>query len=93
MWYRFEEGRERGIPRVTRYQVAFYDMEKGCGCFDEAIYAPNEINKVIPYVETIEDVGNSDRTRVFVEFDNGDRYELKLKKLDKWRRYSNFYSK
>ena len=81
MWYRFEEGEPFGIPRIKEYQVAWYDMEHNGSCFDESFYKPYQINTVITYVETIEDINNCNRTRVFVNFDNGDVYELKLHKL------------
>lgn len=83
MWYRFEEGKDLGIPRIKDYQVCFYDMEHNGGCFDEDFYSPDEIGMVIPYVETIEDAGNCDRRRVFAHFDDGDTYELKLVKVDR----------
>lgn len=91
MWYRFEKGNSVGIPKIKEYQVAFYDMTRGGNCFDESFFEPDEVGKVIPYVETVEDEGNDDRTRVFVQFDNGDRYELKLEKIDDGRRCSRFY--
>ena len=74
MWYRFEEGNPIGIPRIKEYQVAFYNMCSNGYCFDEDFYSPNEIDKVIPYVETEEDIGNDDRSKVFVHFDDGDIY-------------------
>lgn len=80
MWYRFEEGNPVGIPRIKQYQVAFYDMTRDGACFDEYFYSPDEINQVMPFVETAEDIYNSDRTKVFVHFDNGDEYELKMEK-------------
>lgn len=82
MWYKFEDGNPIGIPRIKQYQVAFYDMTNDGKCFDEDFYSPDEIDKVIPFVETIEDVGNDDRTRVFIYFDNGDQYELKMEKVN-----------
>lgn len=83
MWYRFEDGNSVGIPRIKEYRVAFYDTTQNGECFDESYYSPDEINKVIPYVETIEDKDDYDRTRVFACFDNGDIYELKLIKVNK----------
>jgi hypothetical protein len=80
MWYRFEEGKL--VPRIKRYQVAFYDMVIDGMCFDEDFYSPDEINKVMPYIETIEDINNRDRSKVFVHFDNGDIYELKMEKIE-----------
>lgn len=91
MWYRFEKGNPFGIPRVKEYQVAWYDMDMDGSCFDESFYQPDEIGMVIPYVETIEDENHHDRSRVFVHFDNGDIYELKLEKIEKGRRCSKFY--
>ena len=90
MWYKFEEGNPIGIPRVKKYQVAWYDMGHKGDCFDESFYTPNEIDAVMPFIETVEDVNNSDRSRVFVHFDNGDVYELKLELLNSNKRYSNF---
>ena len=90
MWYRFEEGNPVGIPRVKSYRVAFYDMTQNGSCFDETCYPPNKIHKVIPYVETLEDRDNYDRTRVFAHFDDGDVYELKLEKVNK-KYLTNFY--
>lgn len=91
MWYRFEEGNPVGIPRILGYQVAFYDMNHRGDCFDESFLKPEDIGLVMPYVETIEDEGHRSRTRVFARFDNGDEYELKLVKIDKNSRCSNFY--
>ena len=90
MWYRFEEGNPIGIPRVKSYHVAFYDMTNDEGCFDESFFKPDEVVRAMPYVETIEDEGKDDRTRVFVHFDDGDMYELKLVKVDK-NKGSYFY--
>ena len=91
MWYRFEEGNPFGIPRVKHYQVAWYDMDMGGNCFDESYYNPDEIDRAITHVETIEDKNHHDRSRVFVRFDNDDVYELKLEKIDKEHDCSNFY--
>ena len=74
MWYRFEEGNPIGSPRVKRYHVAFYDMTNDEGCFDESFFKPDEVARAMPYVETIEDEGKDDRTRVFVHFDDDDMY-------------------
>ena len=78
MWYRFEEGNPVGIPRVKEYHVAFYDMERDGHCFDEDFFKPEDIALAIPFVETDEDKDNADRHRVFVNFDDGQIYELKL---------------
>jgi hypothetical protein len=91
MWYRFEEGNPKGIPRIKNYHLAWYDMTRNGSCFDESFFEPNEIGKVMPYVETVEDEGKNDRARVFVHFDDGDTYELKLVKIDNGKRCSNFY--
>lgn len=91
MWYRFEDDNSVGIPRIKEYQVAFYDMTMNGSCFDESFFPPDEIERVMPFVETIEDIGNDDRTRVFVYFDDGEMYELKLERISKERRCSRFY--
>lgn len=94
MWYKSVPGSIKGVPRVASYHVAFYDMTRDGSCFDESFFKPEDIHKVIPYVETIEDEGNDDRTRVFVHMDDGDVYELKLVKLTdaqiKYRTTSQF---
>ena len=93
MWYRFEEGSNIGIPRIKGYQVAFYDMTRGGKCFDEGLYSPDKIFDVVTYLETVEDEGNPDRRRVFVHFDNGDEYEMKLHKISKEQSTSVFSAK
>ena len=82
MWYRFEENSLVGIPRVKEYQVAFYNMACGGDCFDESFFEPKEVFKVMPFVETIEDEEGIVRSKVFVHFDDGDIYELKLEKVN-----------
>jgi len=79
MWYRFEEGNPIGVLDVKYYQVAWYNNGV---CFDEDFFTPDEIESVITYVETIEDTKREDRSRVFVCFGNGDKYELKLEKIE-----------
>lgn len=90
MWYRFKEGIHEAIPRVIGYQVALYDMTRGGKCFDESFFKPDDIDNVITFAETIEDIGNQDRRKVFVHFDNGDVYEIKLEKVDN-RTRGRFY--
>ena len=91
MWYRFEKDNPIGIPRIKKYQVAFYNMERNGDCFDEGFYKPEDIDLAIIHVETVEDISNFVRTRVFAHFDDGEQYELKLEKIEKGRRCSNFY--
>lgn len=91
MWYRFKESVHQAIPRIKEYQVAFYDTTRDGKCFDESFFKPDEIDNVITYVETIEDINKQDRIRVFACFDNGDRYEIKLVKIDEGKRCSRFY--
>lgn len=90
MWFKFEKDNSVGTPRIKNYQVAWYDMEHGGSCFDESFYKPEEIGTVITYVETVEDEGHCDRRRVFVHFDDGEKYELKLERIEKGRRCSKF---
>lgn len=85
MWYKFENGKSMGTPRIKEYQVAWYDMEHGGYCFDENFYKPEDIGTAIAYVETIEDEGHRCRTRVFACFDDGEQYELKLERIEKGR--------
>ena len=91
MWYRFEKGNDVGIPRIKCYQICWYDMERNGVCFDEDFYLPNEVDRAISFVETVEDEDSLDRRRVFVHFDDGDEYELKLIKIDKNQKNGYFY--
>ena len=101
MWYKFIKGEPKGRLRVKQVQVAWYDMERNGDGFDEDWVMPAEddaktlerIGSVLDYVETIEDENNCDRSRVFVHMDNGDVYELLMKKLteDQFAECNNFY--
>lgn len=84
MWYRFEKDSPKGICRVKSLHICWYDMKYFNGdCFDEDWVSPDGIDRVISYVETVEDENNTDRSRVFVHMDNGDVYELLMRKLSK----------
>lgn len=102
MWFKFEKGKSKGKLRIKHVQVAWYDMERNGDCFDESFVFPSpedesktlaNIGMILPYVETVEDESKSDRSRVFVHFDNGDVYELKMEKLSKEQieKCNNFY--
>lgn len=102
MWFKFRKGISKGILRVKNVQIAWYDMERNGECFDESFVLPSpegesktleNIGMILPYVETEEDKTKSDRSRVFVHFDNGDVYELKMEKLSKEQiaKCNNFY--
>ena len=79
MWYRFEEGNPKGIPRATNYQVCFYENGQ---CYDEMFCTIDKVEHVMPFVETIEDKNKEDHSKVFVHFDNGDRYEIRMEKVN-----------
>ena len=81
MWYKTVKNEIKKICRVKSLHICWYDMENNGDCFDEDWVSPDGINRVIPYVETIEDENNQDRSRVFVHMDNGDVYELLMRKL------------
>ena len=76
-------------------------MEQNGDCFDEDFVLPKDndaktlesIGMILPYVETVEDVNKTDRSRVFVHMNNGDVYELKMEKLSKeqLKHCNNFY--
>lgn len=102
MWFRFSNGSSKGTLRIKHVQVVWYDMERNGDCFDESFVFPSpedesktlaNIGMVLPYVETVEDEGKHDKSRVFVHFDNNDVYELKMEKLSKKQieKCSNFY--
>ena len=85
MWYK------NGVPRIKNYHLAWYDTTRDGSCFDESFFEPDEVDRVIPFVETIEDEGKDDRSKVFAHFDNDDMYELKLEKIEDKSKCSNFY--
>lgn len=82
MLYRFSKDYTKAVCRVKNIQIAWYDMERGRDGFDESftdVSTPTE--QILAFVKTEEDKNNSDRSRVFVNMDNGDRYELIMKKV------------
>lgn len=82
MLYRFPKGCVKGICRVKNIQIAWYDMGRNGDCFDESFTdVSTSAENVLAFVETEEDKNNSDCSRVFVNMDNGDRYELIMKKV------------
>ena len=103
MWYKFKKGLSKGILRIKRLQVAWYDMENDGSCFDESWIENKEDNDKIyekmglylTYVDMNEEADKQkrDRSRVFVHMDNGDVYELKMKKLSKeeFAKCNNFF--
>jgi len=102
VWFKFTKENYKRKLRIKYAQVAWYDMERNGECFDEEFIFPSSedesktlknIGMLLPYVETAEDDGNSDRSRVFVHFDNDDVYELKMEKINKeqFDKYGKFY--
>ena len=84
----------RGKFPIDHFQLCWYDMEKNQKCFDEDIIKPNEFKvNFYTYIDTDENEGDSDRSRVFVHHVNGDIYELRLHKLTKeqWSKCKKFY--
>ena len=79
MLYRFSKGCVKGICRVKDIQIVWYDMERGGSYSCKNMSTPLE--HILAFVETEEDKNNSDCSRVFVNMDNGDRYELIMKKV------------
>lgn len=98
-WYRFFKDKVKGQLKIDKAQVAWYDMEYGGRCFDESWIVHNgddvktlqDIGMWLTYVELDENADKCDKSRVFIHMDDGNSYELKLVKLDKSKRYSNFY--
>ena len=73
----------KGICRVKDIQIAWYDMEYNGDCFDEDfenIKVPTE--HILAYVETEEDRDKINHSRVFINMDNGDKYELIMRKCE-----------
>ena len=103
MWWHFKNGKPKGELRIERIQVTWYDMEHNGDCFDESIIKNggdekdilNRLGLLITYVDMDEDTDKNkvDRSRVFVYMDNGDCYELQVRKLTKkqQRECTNFY--
>ena len=103
MWWNFKKGKPKGELRIERIQVAWYDMKHNGDCFDESIIKNdgdekdilNRLGLLITYVDMDEDTDKNkvDRSRVFVYMDNGDCYELQVRKLTKkqQRECTNFY--
>lgn len=90
MLYKFTKDCETGTCRVKNIHIAWYDMDRNGDCFDEDFeeLTPDQ-EKLLAYVETQEDKNNIDNSRVFINMDNGDCYELIMKKVSS--RCSNFY--
>lgn len=83
MLYRFPNKNERGVCRVKNIQLVWYDMLNGEGGFDENFSELSpEQERLLAFVETEEDEGNRDRSRVFVNMDDGDCYELIMRKVN-----------
>ena len=83
MLYRFEPNSFKGICRVKNIQIAWYDMEHNGDCFDEDFENITEsIKHILAYVETYEDHNKIDRSKVFINMDNGDKYELIMRKCE-----------
>ena len=103
MWWNFKKGKPKGELRIERIQVTWYDMEHNGDCFDESIiknggYEKDILNRLglwTTYVDMDEDTdkNKANRSRVFVYMDNGDCYELQVRKLTKkqQRECTNFY--
>jgi hypothetical protein len=103
MWWKFKKGEPKSKLRVERVQVAWYDMERNGDCFDESIIKNdgdekdllNRLGLWTTYVDMNEDTdkNKADRSRVFIYMDNGDCYELQMRKLTKeqQRECNNFY--
>ena len=102
MWWHFKKGKPKGKLRIERIQVVWYDMEHNGDCFDESIIKNGDEEDILnrlglwtTYVDMDEDTdkNKADRSRVFVYMDNGDCYELQVRKLTKkqQRECTNFY--
>ena len=103
MWWKFKKGDPKGELRVEQVQVAWYDMKNNGDCFDESFIKNDGNDKELlnrlgiwtTYVDMDEDADKKKiiRSRVFVYMDNGDCYELEMRKLNKEQQMecSNFY--
>ncbi len=92
MLYRFEEDNrflgnkyENGVSvcRVQNIQTVFYDMNNyGCAFDEDFRDITMDMQKILAYVETEEDKNNTIHSKVFINMDDGDTYELCMKKVD-----------
>lgn len=85
---------QRGELPIENIHVCWYDMEEGNKCFDENWINPELFTShILTYLDTEENEGDIDRSRIFIHHKNGDIYELRLHKLTKeqWAECSNFY--
>lgn len=73
-WYRFINDDPVGTFRVKYYQAAFYDEY---GCYDESRWECHELAKAIAYARAPDENTGS---RLYAIFDNGDEYEIFVKK-------------
>lgn len=71
----------RYVPRKIKcYLLAFYDEH---GCYDESRYDPWELNQISYAFETIahqEPNVDGEYEKLFVYFEDGESYEIKLTK-------------
>ena len=72
---------------IKNYQVAWYDMERDESCFDENIYDPNDFHSIGDACSCImfpeeEQENLPEKRRVFINCEDGTRYELVAKKVD-----------
>ena len=86
---------QKGENPIDYMHISWYDMNKNNKCYDEDWFDPKifKSHDFMTYIDTEDNEGDSDRTRVFVHLKNGDIYELCLHKLTKeqWSECSDFY--
>ena len=80
---------------IKNYQVAWYDMERDGDCFGEDIYDPNDFHSIVNDCSCIisyeqEESEATFKRRLFVNYEDGTRYELVAKKVDS-SKCSNYY--
>ena len=84
MKYIFNNNEIKGQLPIDTIQIAFYDMTRDGGCFDESFINPNDFNvHYLTYIDTEENKDDNDRTRIFINMINGKTYELIAKEVDK----------
>ena len=99
-WYRFFKDKIKGQLKVDRAQVCFYDMTRGGSCFDESFVVPDgddrkalqQIGMMLTYIELDPNANKRDKSRVFIHMDDGEVYELQMRKLSKeqWKECGKF---
>ena len=86
MFYKFNPmSKQKWTCRAKEVQITWYNMacNDSYNCFDEMFKdIETPFKDILAYAETEEDRNKSIRTRIFVNMNNGDSYELIMRKCE-----------